>query len=164
MLLAARGKIIVDIDKGYEYYDEVIRELQQQKMLGQSILNIYGMSFDSVRSMHDHIPEELVLQVIINADNPDMERIIDSYKAHPRTIIQVIFSTDTALTKCPIECIRWYNALWPEQNGGHDDDRAVEENSPDETWGWLVSRKAAVIQTDRPRELMNYLRRKGLHE
>jgi glycerophosphoryl diester phosphodiesterase len=169
MLLAARGKIIVDIDKGYEYYDDVIKELNEYGMIGQSILNVYGLPFDSLLAQHGQIPPELTLQLIINPDNPDAEKIIWSYKAHARTIIQVIFKTDSSwiikkLPEIEKQYPVWFNSLWPEQNGGHDDDKAVEENKPDETWGWLIRQHASIIQTDRPRELLHYLKGKKLHK
>ncbi|TCD26534.1 hypothetical protein EZ456_13160 [Pedobacter psychrodurus] len=40
---------------------------------------------------------------------------------------------------------------------------AVEENKKDESWGWLINHKANLIQTDRPKELIEYLRAKNLH-
>ena len=56
------------------------------------------------------------------------------------------------------------NALWPAQNAGHDDDRAVELRQPDESWGWLVQQGFKLIQTDRPALLLEYLRVKNLHK
>jgi glycerophosphoryl diester phosphodiesterase len=166
MLLAAKDKIIIDIDKGYEYYDEVLIELKKHKMLEQTIYNIYGLPFDSLLAKHGSIPKELTLQLIINPKNPEAENIIETYKNHKRTIVQIIFESDTAsiLKKIPELKKRnpiWFNSLWPEHCGGHDDDIAVEENKPDETWGWLVSKGANIIQSDRPIELQQYLNKKN---
>ena len=55
----------------------------------------------------------------------------------------------------------WLNSLWPSLNAGHDDDRAVEEEDPDGSWGWLLEQGATLIQTDRPAELIQYLDQKG---
>jgi glycerophosphoryl diester phosphodiesterase len=166
MLLVAKDKIIIDIDKGYEYYDEVLIELKKHKMLEQTIYNIYGLPFDSLLAKHGSIPKELTLQLIINPKNPEAENIIETYKNHKRTIVQIIFESDTAsiLKKIPELKKRnpiWFNSLWPEHCGGHDDDIAVEENKPDETWGWLVSKGANIIQSDRPIELQQYLNKKN---
>ncbi|WP_026904203.1 glycerophosphodiester phosphodiesterase family protein [Pedobacter glucosidilyticus] len=164
MLVTAKDKIIIDIDKGYEYFDEVILELKKQKMLEQTIYNIYGLPYDSLLIKHQNIPEELTLQLIINPKNPEAEKIIDTYKNRKRTIIQIIFDNDTSplLSKVPEFKKRhpiWFNSLWPEHCGGHDDDIAVEENKPDETWGWLVAKGANIIQSDRPIELKQYLKK-----
>ncbi|MEZ2334297.1 glycerophosphodiester phosphodiesterase family protein [Mucilaginibacter sp. RCC_168] len=168
MLAASKGKIIIDIDKGYEYYDEIIQKLDSAKMFDQSIFNIYSLPLDSVKAHHQNIPEELTLQVIVNPKDSNAENIISSYKSHRKTIIQIIFSNDADAILGKVPALKksysiWFNALWPEQNGGHDDDTAVEENKPDETWGWLISHGANIIQTDRPRDLLNYLRSGKLH-
>ncbi len=56
----------------------------------------------------------------------------------------------------------WASPLWPEICAGRTDDLAVDE--PDEAWGWLVERGATILCTDRPRELLTYLRKHGLHD
>jgi glycerophosphoryl diester phosphodiesterase len=55
----------------------------------------------------------------------------------------------------------WVNALWSEHNGGHHDDRALKD--PDSAYGWLISKGVNMIQTDRPQLLLEYLRKKNLH-
>ncbi|MGN8070349.1 hypothetical protein [Mucilaginibacter sp. SG564] len=32
-----------------------------------------------------------------------------------------------------------------------------------DSWDWLIAHGATIIQTDRPKELLNYLRKKSLH-
>ena len=169
MLLAAKDKIIIDIDRGYEHYADVMPLLIKHTMVEQTIYNIYGLPYDSLLAKHGSIPAALTLQLIINPKNPEIEKIINSYKNHKQTIVQIIFESDTAAIISKIPTLKkryaiWFNGLWPEQNGGHDDDRAVEENRPNETWGWLVKHGADIIQTDRPKELLDYLRRKKVHQ
>lgn len=48
-------------------------------------------------------------------------------------------------------------------NAGHDDDRAVEKGEVEESWGWIISQGATLIQTDRPAAMISYLKKKGLH-
>ncbi len=168
MIVAAKNKVIIDIDRGYDYYKNVLVLLNKHNMLEQTIYNIYGLTYDSLIAEHGSIPKELTLQLIINPKNPEAEKIIDTYKNHKKTIVQIIFESDTAaiISKIPIlkkQYAIWFNSLWPEQNGGHDDDRAVEQKQPNETWGWLVSRGANIIQSDRPIELLQYLRKKKIH-
>ena len=57
----------------------------------------------------------------------------------------------------------WINSLWPSLNGGHDDDRAVEQHEEDQAWGWLLQQGASLIQTDRPAQLIRYLKKHGRH-
>ncbi len=40
---------------------------------------------------------------------------------------------------------------------------AVEQQQPDESWGWIIGQGAKLIQTDRPALLIEYLKEKGFH-
>lgn len=54
-------------------------------------------------------------------------------------------------------------ALWDELCAGHTDEMALLEG-PDKAWGWLIEQGATAIMTDRPEELIQYLRSRNLHE
>ncbi|MFD2584239.1 glycerophosphodiester phosphodiesterase family protein [Pedobacter vanadiisoli] len=170
ILALAKDKIIIDVDKGYDYYPQVIKELREQGMIGQAIVNVKGSTPLSVIEQEvGKIEEDITIMPVVDMKRTDASDIIASYKSHQKTIIQANFSTDTLAVLKNIGNLRinyglWINSLWPEQNGGHDDDMAVEENKKDESWGWLVNHKANLIQTDRPKELLQYLRTKNLHK
>jgi len=169
MLLAAKNKVIINLDKAYEYYPEVLAKLKQYNMIEQAIFNIYGLPYDSLVKQHGAIPSNLALQVIVNPKNPLIDSIINSYNKHKRTIVQLIFETDTAAILSTIPTLKkqyaiWFNSIWPEQSGGHDDDTAVEDEKPNESWGWLVKKQPNIIQSDRPIELLKYLRKLKVHD
>lgn len=169
MLVAAKNKVIINLDKAYEYYPEVLAKLKQYNMIDQAILNIYGLPYDSLVKQHGAIPGNLALQVIVNPKNPLIDSIINSYNKHKRTIVQIIFETDTAAILSTIPTLKkkyaiWFNSIWPEQSGGHDDDTAVEDEKPNEAWGWLVKKQPNIIQSDRPIELLKYLRKLKVHD
>ena len=44
---------------------------------------------------------------------------------------------------------------------GHDDDRAVELNQKDESWDGRLKKGASLIQTDRPVQLLQYLKERA---
>jgi glycerophosphoryl diester phosphodiesterase len=169
ILAIAKDKIIIDVDKGYDYYPQVIKELREQGMVGQAIVNVKGSTpLPVIEQEVGKIEEDITIMPIVDMKRTDASEIIASYKSHPKTIIQANFSTDTLPVLKNIASLRkdyglWINSLWPEQNGGHDDDMAVEENKKEESWGWLINHSANLIQTDRPKELIEYLRTKKIH-
>jgi glycerophosphoryl diester phosphodiesterase len=169
MLSAAKGKIIVNIDKGYDCFDDALPLIRKMDMTGQVIYNIPdNLPYDSVVARHGEIDPQLWLMIVVDPSSPKTDNIVNGYLRHPRTIIQTVYASDTVRILSRIPEIRkhfpvWFNALWPEHSAGHDDDIAVEENKPDETWGWLISRGATILQTDRPGELARYLKVRGLH-
>lgn len=169
VLLAAKDKVIIDVDKGYDYFPQVLNELAETGTTRQAIVNVKdNASLEELEKEQGHIPDSVTIMLVVKMEKPGADSIINSYISHPRTIIQCIFSKDTLAVLNNMQQYRqhygvWANSLWPEQNGGHDDDKAVEENKPDETWGWLISKGANLLQTDRPAELVKYLRKKKLH-
>jgi glycerophosphoryl diester phosphodiesterase len=160
---------ILDVDQGWNDLPEVLKQVRAHGVTGQVILNVFpNTSYDTLMKRVPEISsDDLTLMAIVNMARPDADNIIRSYRAHKRTIIQCIFGDEKSE---PVQHIAdygkqspiWINSLWPDQNAGHDDDRAVDQNSAEQTWGWLVAHGANVIQTDRPRELIDYLKQKGL--
>ena len=99
------------------------------------------------------------------------EKIINDYQSHMKpTAYELVFNDDNEEILRLIRKVRdsgaklFINSLWPELCGGHDDDRAVELHQPDESWGWILNQGAKLIQTDRPALLLEYLRKKKLHD
>lgn len=170
ILLLAKDKIVIDVDKGYDYYPQVIKELREHGMIGQAIVNVKGSTpLPQIENEVGKIEDDITIMPIVDMKRADAAAIINSYKTHKKTIIQANFNTDTLSILKNIGSLRtnfglWINSLWPEQNGGHDDDLAVEENKKEESWGWLISHQANLIQTDRPKELIEYLKAKRLHD
>jgi len=164
---------ILDVDQGWNYLPEVVKEVRAHGAAGQVILNVYpNTPYDTLMQRVPDLSDDLTLMVVVNMARPDAESIIRSYRPHKRTIVQCIFADDQS---DPVRHIAdygkqapiWINSLWPDQNAGHDDDRAVGQGPPgqgsqDQTWGWLIAHGARIIQTDRPRELLQYLQQKGL--
>lgn len=185
MLITGKDKIILDIDKGFPYMNEALVLIEKYKMHHQVIYNIQdNLPFDTVLVnlkvvTSDELPcdhpivsenqplSELCLMTVVNPSLPQSDKIIKSFEAHPNSIIQTVFASDTVRILSLVPEIKkihhvWFNALWPEHSAGHDDDIAVEENKPDESWGWLIEKGATIIQSDRPYQLLQYLTAKGL--
>jgi len=168
-LAVAKNKIIVDIDHSFGYFNEVVEQLKEHDMVDQAIMNVGYIYLDTLYSRNLELIDSIALNVIIGSGREDVASLVGSYKGRKRTIIHPTFSSDTTVFFRWIPQIRemsmaiWLNALWPHHNAGHDDDRAVLRGEPDESWGWLINTgKATIIQSDRPKELISYLRGKGL--
>ncbi|MBC6109696.1 glycerophosphodiester phosphodiesterase family protein [Pedobacter fastidiosus] len=169
MMEAAKGKILINVDKGNTYLPQVFEVLKQTNTMDQAIVNVTdNTQYDKLKA-ENNIPEGAYLMVVVGMKNDDALSVIASYKANKRAIIQPIFDQDnypaiSELPKISKDQVIWLNSLWPSLNGGHDDDTAVEENKKDESWGWLIDKKATILQSDRPIDLILYLRGKKLHK
>jgi glycerophosphoryl diester phosphodiesterase len=169
-LMESKGKAMLCLDKGFEHFDAAMKLVKQYDMADQIIFNVPSVSLDSLKRMQlEHLDDKLVLNVLgFPQDTLKANILKDSYKARGCVIFHPTFNSDTIPLLKWLPTIRkngihlWLNALWPEHNAGHDDDTAVEQNKPEETWGWLITQGATIIQTDRPEELLQYLKRKKL--
>ncbi|PWS30558.1 glycerophosphodiester phosphodiesterase family protein [Pedobacter paludis] len=169
MMEAAKGKILINVDKGNTYLPQVFKVLKQTGTMDQAIVNVNdNMPYDQLKA-ENNIPENAYLMVVVGMKNDNALAVISSYKANKKVIIQPIFDQDNypairELPKISKDQVIWLNSLWPSLNGGHDDDTAIEENKKDESWGWLIDQKARVLQTDRPVDLIFYLKARKLHK
>lgn len=168
MMEAAKGKILINVDKGNDLLPQVIKVLENTGTLGQTIVNVTDNTPLQKLQEKYHLSDDVYLMVVVGIKNQEALAVIESYKPRKRSMIQPIFDTDTLsnlqeLPNIAKKQVLWLNSLWASLNGGHDDDHAVEDNQPKESWGWLIGKKPSIIQTDRPVELLNYLRKTGAH-
>jgi len=169
LMLVAKGKILINVDKGNDHLKEVFEVLKETRTTNQSIVNIGDNINYQKLTQTTKIPSDAYIMVVVNMVRPEALDIIKSYSPMKKSMIQPIFNTDTLSNLESLPVIAkdqriWLNSLWPSLNGGHDDDRAVEQDQKEESWGWLVAHKPVILQSDRPEALIKYLRSKKLHD
>ena len=169
-MLLCKGKIMVNIDKGYDYFKEAYAVLEKTGTVEQCVMKA-GLPYEQVKAENGEVLEKMVFMPVINLHKEGAEALIDGYIAHMKPkAFELVFDNDGPEVLKLIKKVResgariFINSLWPELCGGHDDDRAVELKEPDESWGWIVSQGAKLIQTDRPALLLDYLTEKGLRD
>lgn len=168
MMLEAKGKILINVDKGNDRLPEVFKVLRETGTMQQAVVNVGdNIPYQKLVSA-EKIPADAYIMVVVNMAKSDAMEIIKGYQSAAKSVIQPVFNTDTlsSLQKLPEIAknqIIWLNSLWPSLNGGHDDDRAVEQNQKKESWGWLTDFNPVFIQSDRPADLIQYLKERKLH-
>ena len=169
-MLLCKGKIMVNVDKGYDYFKEAYAVLEKTGTVEQCVMKA-GLPYEQVKAENGEVLEKMVFMPVINLHKEGAEALIDGYIAHMKPkAFELVFDNDGPEVLKLIKKVResgariFINSLWPELCGGHDDDRAVELKEPDENWGWIVSQGAKLIQTDRPALLLDYLTEKGLRD
>ena len=165
-----KGKIMVNVDKGYDYFKEAYAVLEKTGTVGQCIVKS-GLPYEQVKAEHGEVLDRMVFMPVIKLHEEGAETLIDGYLANMKPVaFELGFDNDGPEVQRLVQKVRasgariFINCLWPELCGGHDDDRAVELGEPEESWGWIVGQGAKLIQTDRPALLLEYLRAKGLHD
>lgn len=169
-MLLCKGKILVNVDKGYEYFEDVQKILEETGTANQCVVK-EKIPYQTIKEQHGDILDKVIFMPKADLCKLEAESIIDSYLQNEKPLaFEVRFSQVNdkvfeLIKKLNDNGIKVFvNALWPAQNAEHDDDRAVELKQPDESWGWLIQQGFKLIQTDRPALLLDYLRAKKLHK
>ncbi len=170
VMLLCKGKIMVNVDKGYDYFKEAYAILEKTGTVDQCVMKA-SLPYDKVKAENGEVLDKMIFMPVVNLHKEGAEAIIDSYLEHMRPVaFELVFDNDSSEVQRLIKKVRdsgakiFINTLWPELCGGHDDDRAVELRQPEESWGWVVNQGAKLIQTDRPALLLKYLEGKKLHD
>ena len=166
-MIVAKGKIWVNIDKGYDYFDLVEKVLEKPGTTQQVLIKA-GLPYQKVVAENKAVLDKLFFMPIIDMANPDAMTMVEEYikNMQPKAFEVCFTQIDQALQNV-LDRIQksgskvWINTLWPSLCAGLNDDRAVEENQQDSIWGKVIEMGASFIQTDRPKELVNYLRNQG---
>ena len=169
-LTLAKGRVILNIDKADRYIGEVLKILTKHKMQKTTIIKTEMPFADTRVRFHDYLLTPVLLMPIVNLDLPYAENDITSFLNFMKPkIFELTFSeTPQELVQQISQNMRdktslWYNTMWKSLSGNLTDDLALENEEV--VYGYLIdSLGANIIQTDRPRLLLNYLIKRDLHE
>ncbi len=165
-----KDRIVINIDKGYEYYDMILPISDSLGMTEQ--LLIKGKkpvkSVEKKMAQHKH---NMMYMPIIDIQKPKGEKLFKEYLSTNTIPLAYEVCWDKMapeVTDCFKAIVNqpsklWVNTLWESLNGGLEDDLAFDGN-PDDVYGVLIDMGATMIQTDRPEFLLNYLRSRKLHD
>ncbi len=169
-MLITKNKILVNIDKGYNHFDEVYKILERTGTLKQTVVKS-GSDYSKITSEKgENFLKQVIFMPVVNLDKPIAAAVIKEYTQKLKPVaFELVFNSDTSKIINQFSEIKksgsrvWVNTLWPSLNAGHHDDLAVDEGNLKESWDWIIARGVNIIQTDRPAELLNYLRKNKLH-
>jgi len=159
-----KGKILINIDKGYEYFQEVYELAREMNMVEQIVIKS-GHRLDKVQRENSEALNNSIYMPIVSIDRDDAGQFIDEWATVHPVAIECCFKKFGDHEKAMIEKIRgygikvWINSLWASLCAGHDDDVAVLDGNTRDSWQWLLDNGATLIQTDRPALLINYLKK-----
>ena len=169
-LLAAKGRVLVNLDKADRYFDRVVPVLERTGTTRQIVMK-GSKPADEVLAVYGKYLDEVIYVPVVNLDRENAAELMRGYVADLKpAACELLYARaeDTAMPLRMRDTLRgraliWYNTLWDTLCGGHDDDLSLED--PDAAFGYLVDTLGArIIQTDRAEHLLDYLRRRGLHD
>lgn len=169
-LLAAKGRVLVNLDKADRYFDLVAPVLERTGTTRQIVMK-GSKPADEVLALYGKYLDEVIYMPIVNLDSENAAELMQDYISDLKPAAYELLYAQAEDTAMPLrmrdtlrgQALIWYNTLWNTVCGGHDDDLSLED--PDAAFGYLIDTLGArIIQTDRAEHLLSYLRQRGLHE
>ena len=169
VLLLCKDCVVINIDKGYQFYNDVDKLLQETGTTRQILIKGSYPAETVLNDFSKHPGEKMMYMPIIDFRKRDAPQLFEDYmKTMPAMSYEIVWDTWTPeVEQCMQSILRnnakiWTNSMWGALCGGdlYDDLALVD---PEKIYGEHIARGATIIQTDRPETLIKYLQGKGLH-
>ncbi len=170
-LECTKDRICVNIDKGYEYYDMVLAITEELGVTDQILIKGTHTVADVAEKMASH-PHNMMYMPVCNFDQESGKALFNEYM-ETKTVPLAYEMCWSHLTPEIEDSFRkihetgsklWINTIWGSLCGYLDDDKALDCGDPASIYDQVIAFGPSFIQTDRPEQLLNYLRSKGLHD
>ena len=160
-----KDKILINLDKGFDYINIVYPMLKQRNLLNQ-VLFKGTETYPEFNRKYGNIKNNIKYMPIIRLNNLEGLQKIKEYLDHYQVYgFEFTIGNDESklidFKKVRKKGARvWVNSLWPHHNAGHEDDKALDNPN---IYQWYIDHAVNIIQTDRPKELIDFLKTKGLY-
>lgn len=160
----SKGKIMINVDKGFWYLNEVSDLAMNLGVSKQIILKSYEPK-SKIDEMLGFFPAVYFMPIILETEFNNVDNIPEYMIGHKNEIpkaFELIFDSmdDYIAQKEFMKSLKnagirvWVNSLSDRLCGGHGESENTEEN-----WGFLIDNGVNIIQTDKPIELKNFLKK-----
>lgn len=175
MLFVKDKPVLVNLDKAYDCIPETYQVLVETGTVAQGLfkgsetVEVLNQKYPEIMSKINYMP--MVWDITHNdkrkISSEPIPYTTNFLKKSNPVAFEVIFDNQNPPVFELIKIIRdakktvWINTLWDSICAGYTDEKAIE--NPEGNWGEMIKWGASVIQTDRPKELIEYLKSKKLH-
>jgi glycerophosphoryl diester phosphodiesterase len=162
ILIESKGKIFLNLDKGFDYIGLVYPLLEKYDMLNE-VLFKGNSDYETFNNNYGHIKDKIVYMPIVRLERGEGELInefVENYIPYGFEFT-IGENEDSLINFKPLrdKGIRvWVNSLWYNHNAGNHDDVALENPN---VYEWYINNHVNIIQTDRIKELVNFLEKEG---
>ena len=170
-LECCKDRICVNVDQGYEYYDMVLAITEELGVTDQILIKGKKPVAEVAAKMAEH-EHNMMYMPIIDIQKEKGQALFNEYME--TKTVPLAYEVCWKKTTPEVEdCFRkilasgsklWINTIWGSLCGYLDDDKALDCGNPAEIYDQVIAYGASLIQTDRPEQLIKYLRSKGLHD
>lgn len=169
IMIVAKDKIMINLDKTEgETVKEAYEVLKKTNTVKHAIFKANN-SIEEMRHKYGGIMDSIIFMPKLWYENKNAVQHMEAYEHDINPFIyETLFDSKKANTFQLLPKLKAQGdtflaiCLWDELCAGYTDEKAIIEG-PDNIYGWLIEQGANAIMTDRPKLLLDYLRKKGLH-
>jgi len=172
-LLCCKDRICVNIDKGFDHYDEVMKITEELGVTGQILIKS-SKSISDVAAIESTHAQRMMYMPVVNIQQTKGAALFNSYLETSTVPMAYEVCWDSygdgvfedACKKILAQGSKiWVNTIWASLCGGdgYDDDAAFITGNPGAIYQPLLDKGVSMIQTDRPELLINWLKKQGRH-
>ena len=172
-LTVCKGRILVNVDQGWQWFPQVLEVARKVGCVDQIIFKSGGTRQATAAAMKQckdaGIQYMPIVSVVRDGTSPTIDTYLDG--GEMPDVFEVCFTVDSPAVESYMKSLRdagskiWVNSIWGSLCGYLDDDRAFQGPAEaDAAYGRLLELGAKVFQSDRPDYLLAYLRKHRLHD
>ena len=170
-LRVAKDRILVNLDIKETLYDQALDIAREVGSESQLVIKMATDARDPRLANAAFHGETYFMPIIRECTDdparfcsPRLQNAVGAYGQYEPVAVEVVNHTDEYLIEGAgsvreLNARLWVNTL-PGFAAGRSDEKSLVD--PDGNWGYLVSVGVNMIQTDRPAELLDYLKSRGL--
>ena len=168
-LEVCKDRITVNVDQGYQYYDQVLEIAEELGVTDQLLIKSGNLWGDVQSKLSEHSHNLMYMPVVTLNGSEWSHTLFESYiiSEEPQMAYEICFDELDDEVKETISRVLasgskvWINTIWASLCGGYDDDRAFDSDNPASVYDTILNLGTSIIQTDRPELLIRYLESKG---
>lgn len=172
-LECCKDRICVNVDQGFQYYDEVTAISEELGITGQLLIK-GARPYSDVEKFEARHENKMMFMPIVNIRQDRGKELFEAYLAlDPAPLAYEVCwnnNDDGAFDEAARRIIAqgskvWVNTIWASLCGGdgNDDDAAYVAEKPGDVYRQYLDKGVSMIQTDRPELLLGYLRSQHRH-
>lgn len=168
-LEVCKDRITVNVDQGYQYYDQVLEIAEELGVTDQLLIKSGNLWSDVQSKLAEHSHNLMYMPVVTLNGSEWSHTLFESYitDSVPQMAYELCFDELNDEAHETINRVLasgskvWVNTIWASLCGGYDDDRAFDSDDPATVYDTILNLGTSIIQTDRPELLIRYLESKG---
>lgn len=172
-LACCKDRICVNVDQGYDYYDEVLAITEELGVTNQVLIK-GAWPIETVAANEARHENNMMYMPIVNIQREKGKALFQSYL--DQGVVPLAYEVcwqnndDDAFPQACQKILEqgskvWVNTMWGELCGGEGnaDEDAFKAENPGDVYGQYLEKGASMIQTDRPALMIGWLESIGRH-